>query len=147
MTTVVCNREEMASDSQLTGEYRASAKKLWKIKGAVIGIAGEYSACTRFVKWLQGELQDEPDMETVDAMVLTTDGRILHYNGSTEPFEVEDQFSAIGSGSQAAMAAMHMGASVERAIEVAALVDVGTGGPVQYHKITKRKRRNGKEER
>ena len=145
MTTVVCTREEMASDSQLSGDYRASAKKLWKIKGGVVGIAGQYAACVQFVKWLKGEQDDPPDMEEVDAMVVTATGRILHYNSSTEPFEVEDDFSAIGSGAQAAMAAMHMGASVERAIEVACAVDVGSGGKVQHHTITKRKRLNAKE--
>lgn len=139
MTTVVCNRTEMASDSQLTGAHKASAKKVWKHKGACVGIAGEYVACVQFVKWLMGKSEDAPEMEDVDAMVLTRDGRILHYNGSIEPFEIDDEFGAIGSGSQAAIAAMYMGASPDKAIEVASLVDPGTGGKVQTHKITKRK--------
>jgi ATP-dependent protease HslVU (ClpYQ) peptidase subunit len=57
---------------------------------------------------------------------------------------VEDDFSAIGSGAQAAMAAMHMGADVKRAIEIASQVDVGSGGKIQYHTITKRKSRHGR---
>lgn len=140
MTTIVCTRAEMASDSQLSGDYRASAKKLWKIGGNVVGVAGAYAPCMSFLRWLKGEQEEEPDMDSVDAMVLTKDGRILHYNGSVEPFEVEDEFSAIGSGAQAAMAAMHMGADVARAIEIASAVDVGTGGKVQLMKITKRKK-------
>jgi ATP-dependent protease HslVU (ClpYQ) peptidase subunit len=143
MTTVVCTREEMASDSLLSGDYRATAKKIWKVKGSIVGIAGTYRDCVQFVKWLKGELDECPDMEEVDAIVVTQSGKILHYNGSADPFEVNDDFSAIGSGAQAAMAAMHMGASVERAIEIAVLVDGGSGGKTQYHKITKRKRRNG----
>lgn len=146
MTTVVCTRDAMASDSQLSGDFRASAKKIWKVKGNIVGVAGAYAPCVQFVRWLKGELEDDPDMEHVDAMVVTKDGRILHYNGTIDPFEVEDDFSAIGSGAQAALAAMYMGASLERAIEVASLVDVGSGGPVQLHTITKRKRHNGKEE-
>lgn len=141
MTTVVCNRDMMASDSQLTGTHKAAAKKMWKFKDGIVGIAGEYAACVQFVRWLQDpEETDEPEMENVDAMVLTKDGRIFHYNGSLLPFEVEDEFSAIGSGTQAAMAAMYMGACPERAIEIACAVDPGTGGRVQVHKITKRKR-------
>jgi len=143
MTTVVCTRSDIASDSQLTGEFRASAKKIWKVKGGYVGVAGSYGACVRFVKYLKGDLEDEPDMEEVDAMMLTNDGRILHFNQSLEPFEVNDEFSAIGSGAMAALAAMHMGATVDRAIEVASLVDVGSGGPVQHYRIT-RKRRHGK---
>ena len=138
MTTVVCTRTEMACDSQLTGDYRASAKKIWKVNGGIVGIAGSYAACVQFVKWLKGELEELPDMEEVDAMVVTKSGKILHYNQSSEPFEIEDDFSAIGSGGAAAMAAMHMGADVKRAIEIAILVDPGSGGKVQHH-TTKRK--------
>jgi ATP-dependent protease HslVU (ClpYQ) peptidase subunit len=138
MTTVVCTRTEMASDSQLTGDYRASAKKIWKVNGGIVGIAGSYAACVQFVKWLQGKLEDLPEMDEVDAMVLTKEGKILHYNQSSEPFEIEDDYSAIGSGGAAAMAAMYMGADVERAIEVAILVDPGTGGKIQHHTIKRK---------
>jgi len=141
MTTVVCTRDAMASDSQLSGDYRASAKKVWKVDGNIVGIAGQYAPCVQFVRWLKGELEEEPDMDNVDAMVVTKDGRILHYNGTIDPFEVDDEFSAIGSGAQAALAAMHLGAGLERAIEVASLVDVGTGGKVQLHTISRRRKK------
>ena len=42
---------------------------------------------------------------------------------------------AVASRSLAALAAMHMGASAEKAIEVAMLVDLHTGGRVESERL------------
>lgn len=135
MTTVVCNRAMMAADSMLVGDCKSAVKKVWKFRGNCIGIAGEYRRCVQFIDWYKGKTREEPRMKNVDALVLTKDGRILHYEGSLIPYEVEDNFSAIGSGSQAALAAMHMGADPRCAIVVASKVDAYTGGRIQTIRI------------
>lgn len=125
----------MCSDSRITSDYKASAKKIWRFKGGIVGIAGNYGACVQFVKWLKGERDEEPDMDGVEAMVLTNSGKIMHYDGQHEPFEVDDDFSAIGSGATSALGALHAGVSLERAIEIAGLVDPSTGGRTQSLEI------------
>lgn len=46
-------------------------------------------------------------------------------------YKEEGKFHAAGSGQDAALAAMHMGASAYKAVEIACLVDSGSGLPVK----------------
>jgi len=129
MTTIVCNREIMAGDTLLVSDTCATATKVFKHKGACIGIAGSYIECMEFVRWWKAGAKDEPpEMQEVDALVLTKDGRILMFNQHTAFFELEDEFAAIGSGGAAALGAMHHGASPKEAIIIAGRVDPSTGG-------------------
>ena len=50
--------------------------------------------------------------------------------GGSEPFQVEADFHATGSGFEIAMGALAMGASAIRAIEIASSYDQSTGGGV-----------------
>jgi len=119
----------MAGDTLLVSETKANAVKVFKHRGACVGVAGTYVMCMEFVKWWKSGAQGEPpDMEEVDAIVLTRDGRILCFNHHTSFFEISDAFTAIGSGGAAALGAMHAGASPERAIKIAGKVDMFTGG-------------------
>lgn len=128
MTTIVCNRSMMAGDTLLTGESPCNATKVFKHKGSIVGVAGTYANCMDFVRWWKGGTQGEaPDMEDVDALVLTADGRILCFNHHRSFFEINDRFSAIGSGAHAALGAMHAGADPAEAITIASKVDPNTG--------------------
>jgi hypothetical protein len=119
----------MAGDTLLVADTKANATKVFRHKGACIGIAGSYIECMEFVRWWKsGAKGSPPEMEEVDALVLTRDGRILMFNQHHSFFEIDDQFAAIGSGGAAALGAMHMGATPEQAIIVAGKVDPTTGG-------------------
>ena len=138
MTTVCCNHELMACDSYLTdGNTIQSVRKIFKRKGHVVGIAGDYAACMEFVKWwLKGKFEDECpcEMDEVEVLILTNKGKILHYSSCVEPFELVDGFAAIGSGATAAMGALHVGATPEQAVLAASKVDVNTGGKISIRR-------------
>lgn len=136
MTTIVCNREEMAGDTLIVSDTKATATKVFKHKGSCIGVAGSYIECLEFVRWWKGGAKGEPpEVSEVDALVLTKDGRILMFNQHHAFFELEDPYAAIGSGGAAALGAMHAGATPSQAIKIAGEIDPCTGG-----KPTKRRR-------
>lgn len=130
MTTIVATRDMIAGDTKLSGDINSHATKVFKHRGAVVGIAGTYAFCMDFVKWWKAGADSDnvPDMEEVDAIVLTTDGRLLCFNHHNTFFEINDDFTAIGSGAAAALGALHAGATPQQAIKIAGKIDPGTGG-------------------
>lgn len=129
----------MAGDSQLTDEVcKSHCRKVWRHKGVCIGIAGTYNDCTEFISWYRGGMKgDLPEMKDVNALMLSPNG-IWMFDGSAKPYKITDRFMAIGSGAQAAMAAMYMGASPKEAVEIASKVDAYTGGPIQTRTLKRK---------
>jgi ATP-dependent protease HslVU (ClpYQ) peptidase subunit len=134
VTTIAANRQKIAGDQQVTdGERKFRTHKVRRIGHAVVGCAGTGPAISKFLKWLEsGQLDDAPKMakdDELEAIVLTPAGLFV-YGTDCVAEEVLDAFYACGSGAQAALAALHMGADPTRAVEIATLVDNFTGGPV-----------------
>jgi hypothetical protein len=74
------------------------------------------------------------DDET-EAVVIESNGTIYLYDkGGWYP--CSEAFLAFGSGKDAAHGAMHMGATAQRAVEVACRVDIQTGPPVHILKVS-----------
>lgn len=133
MTTLVCSRELMASDSQCTrGTTPSFTTKLFRgPDGSVLGISGNFNQALALVDFLCGRSESPPDFsEEVSVLQLRRDG-IWIYDGSTRPVRVDLPFFACGSGSDIALGAMHMGAAPEQAVKAAIRFDVYTGGKVQ----------------
>jgi len=140
MTTIVCNTQYMAGDTLLTSDIKCHAQKVFKHKGNCVGSAGSYTECIVFVNWWKkGAKSDPPDMKDVEALILTSDGRILCFDQHESFFELKDDFAAIGSGAQAALGAMHMGASPEQAVNIAGKVDPGTGNKTTVRRRGKKR--------
>jgi hypothetical protein len=102
----------------------------------VVGFAGNVEASRLFLDWLRiggnkPSLSDT-DRKSFHALVMHPDGRVDEWETDRVGVPIEDRFYAIGSGRQAAMAAMCMGADPVRAIEVAKLCDINTGGNVMH---------------
>lgn len=141
MTTVAANRSIMAADSQVTDSTKASMRKLRTHMGWVIGFCGEAWAATRVVNAIRGSRKNplerlaklrssmQAELDAVYMLLLSPDGR-LFWVESGVPMESEDGFASVGSGSMAALAAMHMGAGPREAVHVASLVDPATGGVI-----------------
>lgn len=114
-----------------SGGVRCWLTKLHRLDdGRVIGLAGGVEAGLRFIEALRAGRQpdfSEDDRAEFHALVMHPDGRIEEWETERFGVPVEDPFWAIGSGRVAALAAMHMGADATRAVEIAALCDVGTG--------------------
>lgn len=134
MTTIAASRNQMAADQRVTdGVRRFRGRKIRRIGDVVVGCAGSGPAIAKFLRWLESGKQDDPPKmgkdDELEAIVLTPAGLFI-YDTSLEAEECLDPFYAVGTGAEAALGAMHMGADPRRAVEVAALVDNSTGGPI-----------------
>lgn len=137
MTTIAYRDGVLAADSQTT--YGKSAEQTFgKIacKGTVLaGAVGCSALCQKFLDWFRsGMLGCAPSMssgEDADATGIIIHGpeHVLLLN-KTGWERRRAAFYAIGSGGEVATGAMAMGADARQAVEIAALHDVYTGGPI-----------------
>ena len=68
--------------------------------------------------------------DDTDIIVIDKDGSVYEFVGDDNWVTTEGEFFSYGSGSTAAIAAMHAGASAPRAVEIACLVDPNSAPPV-----------------
>ena len=134
MTTIAANRHMMAGDQKVTDSDRSfRTRKVRRIGEAIVGAAGSGPAISKFFAWLTNGQQDDPPKmgkdDELDALVLTPGG-LFCYGTDCTPEEILDEFYAVGTGAQAALAAMHLGCDPARAVTIACAVDNSTGGPV-----------------
>lgn len=134
MTTIAANKRTMAADQKVTdGDRRFRNHKIRKVGDAIVGCGGDGASIAKFFRWIEnGTQNDPPKLEKdgeLEALVLTSAGLFV-YGTEFVPEEILDEFYAIGTGAQAALAALHMGATPKRAVEIACKVDNSTDGPV-----------------
>ncbi|WP_408953164.1 hypothetical protein [Lysobacter sp. Hz 25] len=134
MTTIAFDGRYMAVDSQLTqGDTKFTARKAFEfetpegIRTVVMG-CGTWADVQDAVKALEGGLLlPKGDY----SLLLWADGDgVSEFCGPSKASRVDLEHYANGSGAQAALGALKMGASAARAVEVASEIDVSTGGPV-----------------
>lgn len=153
MTTIVVRDGIMACDSQEGigsegGGDRAyyACSKIYPVYDEneklthLIGCSGDSDGAPLFIDWYCDFYQtDFCDKQILKRMYeFDTDALILHADGTIETgssygivHECNEKFYAIGSGTKCALAAMHMGATAEEAVEIAKKIDPYTGGAVQ----------------
>ena len=134
MTTIAASRTAMAGDRRVTdGDTTFSGRKIHRVGEAIVGAAGSGGAIAKFLKYLRaGDLDDVPKFgkdDELSALVLTPAG-LFAYDTECQPEEILDPFYAVGSGKQAALAAMHMGATPQKAVAIACIVDNSSGEPI-----------------
>lgn len=79
---------------------------------------------------------DKAEDYGMSCLVISADGEtVTLIDNEMTPVVVEDEIVATGSGGIAAKAARLAGATVERAVEIAIMCDVNSGGPVRIHTI------------
>ena len=139
MTTVAYRDGVLAADTLGCGQFRRKCKKLHRVGDTIIGFSGNYSDCLHFVRWFENKdgaltfanfRNDNSDAPDVTAIVVC-DGKAEKWTEHCQPTPIYESFFAVGSGAQAAMAAMHMGASAEEAVKISMLVDPHTAGDVE----------------
>ncbi len=132
MTTIACDGRSMAGDGReiecntITGNAVSKVRRL--DDGRIVGIAGNVTDGNAFVRWLS-EGGQKPKLPNFKALVLSPDGSLTWYDAKLEGLNSEAP-AAIGSGMDHALTAMDAGCSPERAVELAALRDPGTGGKI-----------------
>lgn len=139
MTTVAASAKEgvIASDSHWQdGESKGPMRKVWRIRGRLVGFAGQLGEIERVKAWMRaGERGRVSDCSSVTALELAAPGlRCWTLSDGWQP--VPDVY-AIGSGGKAARGALLAGASAARAVEIARDIDAGTSGRTRVYKLTR----------
>lgn len=139
MTTIVASLEGMAADTRVTWTDRdndrvnsAYGSKIERVGDEIIGTAGDYAAGVRFMEWVRaGRPKKRPRLiKDFRALVLSSQGIFFVDGTDPTPMPVGPTFYAIGSGAPYALGALEMGASLERAVDIAKMYDVYSGGKV-----------------
>lgn len=138
MTTIVASKKhrQMAADRKATdasASMRYSTRKLRVVGSSIVGCGGDSTSIAVFIRWLEagGKHDDKPKLAKdaqLSALVLNANGLFI-FDHDCEPDQIEQDFYAIGTGAQAGMAAMYLGADPKKAVQIAARVDVMTEGP------------------
>jgi 20S proteasome alpha/beta subunit len=122
----------MAAESKtVTGDTSYNATKIFRIRGDVVGAAGDTSAIDKFLKWYRSR-KDAPEFkegESFAALALTKSG-LVHYEDSVVGELMKDDYFAVGTGAIAALVAMDRGADLVEAVEAAIRRDGNSGGPI-----------------
>lgn len=139
MTTVAYRDGVLAADTLGCSHIRRHCKKLHRVGDSILGFSGNYMDCLHFVRWFEkkdgpltfanfrNDNSDAPDV----AAIVVCNGEAEKWTEHCQPTPIYEPFFAIGSGAQAAMAAMHMGASAKEAVKIAMLIDPHTAGEVE----------------
>lgn len=132
MTIICTDGRVMAGDTQIDDDgSKGVAPKIFKTKKAIIGIAGDYKHALRFVKWYNDRRRRKPGPDdNFEAIVYTSKHGLSYWDSDLEPQPIHDEYYAIGSGREAALGAMAVGASPEEAAEAACKVNTYCGGKV-----------------
>lgn len=140
MTTVLAEAKLglMVADSNVTDAIKVwKQRKVWRINGALVGMAGLAEEFLPFLVWCRNGMQeDPPKMKNLEAMVLSTSG-LLYYSSSTLPVRIASGRHAIGTGSMAALAAHEaLGFNdPKRAVQIVCRHDAGSRSPVRVYRL------------
>jgi hypothetical protein len=155
MTTIAYRDGVLAADSQVTAESAAGGsrkhtciklfRKMVTVKrktfDVIIATAGETSPGLVFIEWY-GSGKPIPDVflhigGDFTCLVLTPKG-LFEYDVYCQPEEIvlsPYPFYAVGSGTKAAMGAMHCGKSAIEAVRIACKVDPFSSGRIVSMKL------------
>lgn len=139
MTTIAADllRGVMCADTQWNdGSMKGRWRKVYRRKGALIGLAGALSEHAIWLKAYDTGLWEDHYPSIHETVAIRLDRASL----STWTIEdgwikVQEPRWAIGSGASFAIGAMDAGATVEQAIRVALKRDAGTSGRVSRFRL------------
>ncbi len=140
MTTVAVRDGIMAADTQGCFEgIKMKMIKIFRVRGELLGFCGNYDKAFDFVElYKRGERKEingnDKDGD-FDYLLLNKKGLYLATGFCGPQVKVYEGFFAIGSGMDAAMTALRMGASAKEAVKMAYFCDVHTGPEVQVKKL------------
>jgi ATP-dependent protease HslVU (ClpYQ) peptidase subunit len=140
MTTVLADTKlgVVVSDTNFgDGDTRGQMRKVWRLNGSIIGLAGNLEEFAPFLLWLKEGMQPPgPKLKSLSALMLSSSG-LLWFADSTAPIVIQRRYHAIGSGAMAAMAA-HEAMDYEnptRAVRIACNHDASSRAPVRVYRL------------
>lgn len=138
MSVVAWDGKTLAADTQSTSSgMRMRCHKMAVSNGVVLAWIGDYEVGLMLAKWWAAgadpekwpAVQSNPDRWS--RLIVATKDDCSTYEQLPVALIVHDKFMAWGSGRDFAMGAMEMGASAERAVEVACRWDTSCGLPAE----------------
>jgi len=136
MTTIAARFStlEIAADSMVSGDDSFYlVEKLRKGKSSIYGACGDWDKCLKMFQALESGGDMDSDID-VTVLELRNDG-IWIYESTIIPAKIKNDFWAIGTGANFAIAAMHLGKSPKEAVEIACQYDTSSNFPVDYYTL------------
>lgn len=147
MTTIAYRDGVLAADGRSVGANDVilgdNTIKVWTLpNGFLVGGSGTRSVIFRYRDWMASREGARPSLRDGDkdnnrSMIIEIMPNGTIYMHEDEYIhDLTEPFVAIGSGREAAMAAMHMGAGAEEAIRIACKTNPWSGGVIHKVQIT-----------
>ena len=142
MTTVLAdaNLGVMAADSSASDGTRVWVmRKVWRVRGHLLGFAGSTHNFKPFIDWFKvgGDPGDVPKLGDASVLILGSGGLYLMDSNSKLPQHIAGGREAIGTGAMAAIAA-HEAMRWEnprRAVQIACKHDAASRPPVRVYRL------------
>jgi hypothetical protein len=133
----------MVSDSRMNDEDRIwSVKKVFRIRGALIGAAGLHVDCEHFFDWYRDGMVEPPEFEFSEsvALVLDHDGLWMFDANRITLQKLETHYEAIGTGAKGAVCAYEAPGFTDpvRAVKIACHHDAQSGPPVRSYRLNRK---------
>jgi hypothetical protein len=141
MTTIAARAStgEIAADSMVSGDDSFYlVKKLRKGQESIYGGCGDWDKLLKFYNSLESGADLDSDTD-VTVLELRSDG-IWIYESTIIPAKIKNDFWAIGTGANFAIAAMHLGLTPAEAVKLACLYDTSSHEPIDVMSLSGRKR-------
>jgi hypothetical protein len=141
MTTIAAKAStgEIAADSMVSGDDSFYlVEKLRRGQTSVYGGCGDWDKLLKFYNSLESGADLDSDTD-VTVLELRSDG-IWIYESTIIPAKIKNDFWAIGTGANFAIAAMHLGLTPAEAVKLACLYDTSSHEPIDVMTLSGRKR-------
>ena len=141
MTTIAAKAStgEIAADSMVSGDDSFYlVEKLRMGENSVYGGCGDWDKLLTFYNSLESGSGLDSDTD-VTVLELRSDG-IWIYESTIIPAKIKNDFWAIGTGANFAIAAMHLGLTPAEAVKLACLYDTSSHEPIDVMTLSGRKR-------
>lgn len=128
----------VADSSMGDGDRVWSTRKVRRIKGALVGLAGTEAYFKAFLDWYRaGMAEPVPEMEENAALILCQKGLFFIDANYTELQRIESGREAIGTGAKAAMCAFEAlnWTDPRRAVQIVCKHDAGSRTPVRTYTL------------
>jgi hypothetical protein len=141
MTTIAARAStgEVAGDSMVSGDdsfYLVT--KIRMGENSIYGGCGDWDKLLKFYNSLESGADLDSDTD-VTVLELRSDG-IWIYESTIIPAKIKNDFWAIGTGANFAIAAMHLGLTPAEAVKLACLYDTSSHEPIDVMSLSGRKR-------
>lgn len=137
MTTIAWDGKTLAADKRSScGTLIVTTTKIRRVGAALVGWTGDQDAGELMAKWFADGAdpakwpEHQKDKEMWSRLIVVDASGARFYERLPVAIAVEDRFAAWGSGRDFAYAAMYLGESARKAVEIACVFDSGSGNGI-----------------